>query len=125
MPWSPPFDDAAAADPRLDPYRGRAGRLSLDGEPVGYVLVETQEARFKSGGFAWWSRWEPAEEIAVVATRIGDRDETAALVRDELTTAVTAWAHARHDLGSSAYDVAWLDEQESDRVHREIFGHHH
>jgi hypothetical protein len=125
MPWSPPFDEDGSPDPRLDPYRGRAARLSLDGEPSGYLLVETQEARFKAGGFAWWSRWDPAEEIAVVATQVGDTDETSALVRDGLAAAIASWGRGQHTIRGTAYDVSWLDEAESDRVHREIFGHHH
>lgn len=125
MPWSPSFDHDAPADPRLDAYRGRAGRISLEGDDVGYVLVETDVARLKAGGMLWWSRWEPPQECAVVSVY---RDEQVhdglTFVTDELTEQLGLWGTGSIDLGV-VHDVAWLDQAESDRVHHEVFGHHH
>ncbi|MCZ4499975.1 MAG: hypothetical protein JWQ74_2530 [Marmoricola sp.] len=124
MPWSPSYDDAAP-DPRLDPFRGRAGVLSLDGTEVGHVLVETDFGATRSGGALWWSRWEPGE-FAVVVTRIGtELGEDLWLMPEQLDGPVTRWAAGEHDHAGTTYAVTWLDEAGSDQAHREVFGHHH
>jgi hypothetical protein len=46
-------------------------------------------------------------------------------VRDELTALLDGWSRGTFETLHRTYDVTWLDEAESDRVHREVFGHHH
>jgi hypothetical protein len=115
-----------APDPRLDPYRDRAGVLSLDGVPVGHLLVETDYGVFKAGGALWWTRWAPPVECAVVALLVdGELVDGQTFAGDDLDEQLVAWARGTHVLGSTPYTVTWLDGVESDRVHREVFGHHH
>jgi len=123
MPWSPSYD-AAVPDPRLDPFRGRAGVLSLKGTEVGHVLVETDIGATQVGGILWWRRWEPAE-FAYVATKIGGDESDAMVMPEQLDGPVSGWAGGTHDHAGTTYEVAWLDQAASDRVHRDVFGHHH
>lgn len=125
MPWSPSYDDASP-DPRLDLFRGRAGVLSLDGADVGHVLVETDLVAHLEGGRLWWRRWGATEEFALVSARIDDGGyDGDMLMPDELDGPTTRWALGEFDHGSTTYAVRWLDQAESDRVHHEVFGHHH
>lgn len=124
MPWNPSFD-APAHDPRLDPYRGRAGVLSLEGADVGHVLVETDVAQLKAGGMLWWSRWEPPQECAIVSLHLdGDVLDGLTHVQDDLTDRIAQWDRGVDERGPT-YQVRWLEDAESERVHREVFGHHH
>lgn len=124
MPWSPTFE-SVDPDPRLDPHRGRAAQLSQAGTPVGYLLVETDYLQVRTGGFAWWRQWAPPQEFAIVSVLIDEEiAEGRTYALDELTAVISDWASGTHTSGAT-YDVTWLDPQESDRIHQEIFGHHH
>ena len=113
-------------DPRLDPYRDRACRLLADGEPTGYVLVETQEAQLKLGGALWWTRWDEPEEMAVLAVLLdGDIADGQTYVREELTALLEDWSRGLFVTSRATYEVEWLDDAETARVHTEVFGHHH
>ncbi len=123
MPWSPSFDDAEP-DPRLDPVRDRAARLEKAGELAGHVLVETDYLANQAGGVLWWRRWSRPVEYAVVLARIGEETSEAAVGNDDLGI-VAAWAADGFTHAGTTYEMVWLDEAESRRVHDEVFGHHH
>src|SRR5206468_11490075 len=124
MPWSPTFE-YVEPDPRLDPYRGRAAQMTRDGAAVGHLLVETEYLQVRTGGFAWWRRWGPPQEFAVVSVLVdGESPDPRTFALDELTEALDDWTRGRHR-GHTEYGLTWLDQQDSDRVHQEVFRHHH
>ncbi|MET3962633.1 hypothetical protein ABIE44_002567 [Marmoricola sp. OAE513] len=126
MPWSPSFE-GAVPDPRLDPYRGRAARLSRDGVASGHVLVETDYLADRLSGWLWWRRWQDPTEFPVVMTKLDDGSfDSDDWVRPERIDALLAtWAAGRDEVQGTTYEITWLDQQESDRVHHEVFGHQH
>lgn len=124
MPWSPSFANVVA-DPRLDPVRGRAAALVEDGSVAGYVLVETDYTASSTGGILWWRRWEEPAEFAVVFTKIGDAEPRTTAVAPADLDLFDVWASRGYDDNGRVLSVTWLDEEESRRVHDEVFAHQH
>jgi hypothetical protein len=113
-------------DPRLDPYRGRAGELTENDTALGYLLVESDYAQLKTGGALWWTRWAPPVECVVTSLMVeGDLIDGQTYVDGELDAVLEDWAQGLHRLGPRTVRVSWLDQAASDRVHHEVFGHHH
>ena len=126
MPWSPDFTHSRP-DPRLDPFRGRAGVLARDGVECGHVLVETDVSADQLGGILWWRRWADPAEFAIVSTKLDDGsfDSDDWVRGDRIGEVVATWSDGYDVVQGVRYDITWLDEAESDRVHREVFGHQH
>lgn len=124
MPWSPSFANVVA-DPRLDPYRGRAAALVEHGSVAGYVLVEADYTASCAGGILWWRRWEDPTEFAVVFTKIGDAEARTTAVAPADLDLFDVWAARGYDDNGRVLNVAWLDDAESQRVHEEVFAHQH
>jgi hypothetical protein len=123
MPWSPSFANVVP-DSRLDPVRNRAARLEHAGSSAGYVLVETDYLAPQLGGLLWWRRWATPQEYAVVLTRMGEDVSEAAVGNADLGI-VAVWAADGFTDRGTTYEMVWLDETESERVHREVFAHQH
>ena len=125
MSWKPSFEHARP-DPRLDLYRGRAGRLSRDGVEAGHVLVEADYLAPQIGGHLWWRRWGPPAEFAKVDTLLADGTyDDAWVIGDDLDPELDDWGAGRFRFGGTTYELTWLDDAASARVHHEVFGHHH
>lgn len=121
MPWSPPSDDVLPQDPRLDPYRDRAGVLLVDGVEVARLYLGTGPFWTRTGGHLWWSRWSaPAEAVeGHVLWADGGRTEWFA-TGDELARDLAEWEVGTFSQEGTAYRVVWLDDDESARVRAEI-----
>lgn len=125
MPWNPSFENARP-DPRLDPYRGRAARLTLDDVAVGHVLVEGDHSAHQVGGHLWWRTWAEPVEFARVDTLLADGTyDDAWVIGEDLDRELDDWAAGRFRFAGTTYHLDWLDEAESAQVHRERFGHDH
>lgn len=123
MPWAP-LDEDWVGDPRLDPYRRRAGVL-LDeaGERVGDSALEVLETWTRAGGHLWWSRWAPGQEVVHVRTRLDDGSSDRWVTSGErLEEDLAAWEDGVLQHGGGRYRVVWQDDEESARVLREVFG---
>lgn len=124
MPWSPSFANAQP-DPRLDPYRGRAAVATQYGEPAGHVLVETDFLSERLSGQLWWRRWETPVEYAQVHTHFSSSSAPTWVLPTDIDARVAEWAAGTYTDGGTTYGLTWLDAAESERVHREVFGHQH
>lgn len=125
MSWKPSFENARP-DPRLDPYRGRAARLTLGEAEAGHVLVESEYGADRVGGHLWWQRWGEPVEFALVDILFADGTyDDAWVTGEDLDRELDDWAAGRFRFAGTTYDLVWLDDAESARAHREVFGHDH
>jgi len=124
MPWSPSFDKAQP-DPRLDPFRGRAAVATRYGEPAGHVLVETDFLSERVSGQLWWRRWATPREYVQVHTHLGGSAAPTWVLPTEIGDRVAEWSAGTYHDGGTTYGLTWLDDAESERVHREVFHHQH
>ncbi|MEU8817972.1 hypothetical protein [Actinoplanes sp. NPDC048796] len=116
MPFRPPPGDAPP-DPRLDPFRERAGVLFDEGEQVGLLFLRVESFWWQVGGHLWWRRWSgPGETVyGYLEFSHGGFDdfvEDLDAVADELDD----WRDGRFEYGGETYTVRWLDEEESRHV---------
>lgn len=121
MPWSPDDVDSAG-DPRLDPFRDRAGVL-LDGQgaKVADLFLRVEQSWSRISGHLWWSRWTRAQEV-VHAHLLRDGAVTDWLIGgDELDEAVEDWTGGDFTHEGIRHRVVWQDEEESERVRRQVF----
>ncbi|MFL6158619.1 MAG: hypothetical protein ACJ72D_21225 [Marmoricola sp.] len=121
MPWSPSFE-GARPDPRLNPYRQRAAYLLVGDQRFGHLFIGTDHLAPVTGGRLWWRTWgEPVEYIdGHVHLEPGDLEDFF-ISPDKVGDEVEAWAAGRFEYRGTAYDVVWLDDQESARVRDEVF----
>lgn len=121
MPWTPVDDpDARVGDPRLGPYRARAGVLHDvgTGTDTGMVVLLRSETTWsRVSGHLWWSRWSPpAEGVHVSVWRGGRRVADRVSRGEELTADLGDWAVGSFRHLRCTYQVAWQDEAESERL---------
>jgi len=124
MPWSPSFENAPT-DPRLDPYRGRAAVATRYGEPAGHLLVHTDFLAEQLGGRLWRRRWAKPVEFAEVHVFLDGSLAIEQVLPADLDDRVAQWVAGTYFVAGTTYGLTWLDATESERVHREVFGHHH
>lgn len=124
MPWSPSYENARP-DSRLDRFRGRAAVATRYGEPAGHLLVHTDFLAEQLGGRLWWRRWAMPVEFAEVYTSLDGSVAIEQLLPADIDDRVAEWTAGRCTTAGTTYGLTWLDEAESDRVHRDVFGHHH
>ena len=122
VPFHPP-PGRAVADPRLDPYRSRAGNLCKGGELIGVVYLVVESFWLQVGGQLWWRSWsQPREQIhGYLLFEDGGFDdfvEDAHAVIDELAD----WRHGYFRYRGDVLEVRWLSHEESDRVRMDTFG---
>lgn len=106
MPLKPPPADPH--DPRLDPFRGRAGVLTVDGVRVGEVLLQRMVYTPRVGGLLWWSRWgEPVETIEEWVALDDGRDEDAFVLGQNLDAVIGQWASGTVEALGQKFRVEW------------------
>ena len=123
MPWAP-LDEDWVGDPRLDPFRQRAGVLLDDtGEQVGHTALRVLETWTRAGGHLWWSRWEAAQEVVHVHLLLRDGSpEEWVTSGDRLEADLAEWLDDVFGHAGRRYRVVWQEDEESDRVRREVLG---
>ncbi len=124
MPWSPSFENARP-DPRLDPFRGRAAVATRYGEPAGHLLVHTDVLAEQRSGRLWWRRWAAPVEFAQVHVLLDGTLTVEQVLPADIDARVVQWAAGTYNVAGTTYGLTWLDAAGSERVHREVFGHHH
>ena len=122
MPWSPD-DSESPGDPRLDPFRERAGvLLDHQGEKVADLFLRAEQSWSRVSGHLWWSRWTGPQEV-VHAHLLRDGAVTDRLISgDELDRGVDDWTGGDFAHGGTRHRVVWLDDEESERVRQQVFG---
>lgn len=110
------------ADPRLDRYRDRVGHLFRDDEEVGLVLVLTQAYAESVGGYLWWRRWGPTQDLLWLWTVV-DGQFSDTLVPDDVTEeSLAAFDGCRYWYYGETLRVKWCDPEESARLRSSVFG---
>lgn len=123
MPWAP-RDEEEVGDPRLDPFRQRAGILVDDaGEEVGHVFLQVLQTWTRAGGHLWWSRWNPPEEVVHGHTLLrGGSPDRWVISGARLDASIADWRDEAFGHAGRRYRVVWQGDEESDRVRRGVFG---
>ncbi|GIF04734.1 hypothetical protein [Actinoplanes siamensis] len=122
MPFRPP-PGRAAPDPRLDPYRERAGALFDQGEQIGVVYLRIDTFWRQTGGHLWWRRWsEPSEQVQGYIEFNGGGFDDFYQDAGTMVAEIGDWGHGRFPYRGEALQVRWLDDEESRQVRVSTFG---
>ncbi|GLI00254.1 hypothetical protein Pa4123_55300 [Phytohabitans aurantiacus] len=118
-----PTTARAEPDPRLDPYRERAGALFRQDEQVGVLYLRIGTWSQQVGGHLWWRRWsEPREQaegyLAFTAGGFDDFVEDLQTLGDELAD----WGMGRFLYRGELLHVTWLDDATSRQTRVDTFG---
>jgi hypothetical protein len=122
VPYHPPTA-RAEPDPRLDPYRERAGVLFRQNEQVGVLYLRVGTWWQQVGGHLWWRRWsEPREQVegylAFTGGEFDDFVEDLPTLGDELAD----WRMGRFLYRGELLHVTWLDDATSQQTRIDTFG---
>lgn len=122
VPLRPP-PERADPDPRLDPYRERAGVLFQDGNEFGVVYLRVETFRWQTGGHLWWRSWsKPGEQIQGFIEFTNGRFDDFVEDADTLAEEIGDWQRGRFPYRGEVLRVSWLDDEESRRVRTAVFG---
>jgi hypothetical protein len=122
VPWRPAADGPIRRDPRLDPFRERAGLLYRDDELVATLYLRVEVCWWHTGGHLWWRTWSEAKEqvhgfVLTPAGAFDDFVDFAGEVYDELPD----WVNNRFDYRGETLAVQWLDDVASRTIRTEVF----
>lgn len=123
MPWkpAPKPEPEFVPHPGLDPFRGRAGRITNAHGRTGVIFVESSGLLAGPGGHLWWRRWSALHEFVILHVEYSDgRFDEFWLEDEELDEEIKAWERNEfhHRPRNDVYQVEWLEDDESARVRR-------
>lgn len=120
--WKPPADLPSIPNPRIDPFRDRAGALTRldDGSAAGQVYIEVEQVSAQLGGGLWWRRWGPWRDSLLIYVEIGDEIDDISIGEPHIDDEIDEWRTGRFSHGDDEYAVEWLDDTETARVRTEF-----
>lgn len=121
MPRRPDFS-THRADPRVDAYRDRVGRLFRGQDEVGAVLVQVEAYAEVVGGHLWWRRWGPSQEALRVWTSVDAKFDDAYVTGRAVSDELSAYDEGRFRHYGEDLGVEWLHGEQAAQVRSVAFG---